>query len=257
MTCLPANQVDTYTSIEDESRLNVLHPHIVGACGAVEGKTVLDFGCGEGRLAKRLVDAGAREIVCIDNSEQMIKKACYNLRDVTDNIKQVVCGNEECLTSYRGRFDIAICSLVLMMQPSLGAVKLIVKGLIKSLNTTGKLIITLTHPCFHGSKHKTFHTELPDGFKYFSCEEPYKVLIYDAHGRNRAELVDYHRTLSDYFHVVKEAGACLIDIAELPALESGDNERDGDPAYFVMTVAENRCMQKEDAAHCGMLKERV
>lgn len=260
MTCLPANLVDAYTSIEDESRLNGLHPFIVQMCGGVKGKKVLDFGCGEGRLAIRLAKAGAKEVVCIDSSELMLEKCDDNRGDVSHEIRKrlrVKRGNEECLSSYAKGFDIAICSLVLMMQPSLGAVKRIIEGLVESLNEEGELIIAVTHPCFRSSKNGFFHMELPDSFQYWDSEKRYNVVIVANGEEKSVVLSDYHWALADYFHAMERAGACLVDGLELPALLSEDKELLGDPAYLIMRIKKSACMQKKEGESCRILKERV
>lgn len=46
----------------DVNRVHLLDPVMLGLCGAVEGLTVLDVGCGEGRFCRMLGERGARTI---------------------------------------------------------------------------------------------------------------------------------------------------------------------------------------------------
>jgi SAM-dependent methyltransferase len=53
----------------------VEHPAFMGLLPAVDGKRVLDLGCGAGQLAFHLAEAGAAEVVGVDISEQMLSLA--------------------------------------------------------------------------------------------------------------------------------------------------------------------------------------
>ncbi|MGB3982599.1 MAG: class I SAM-dependent methyltransferase [Bacillota bacterium] len=76
----------------NSTRNGLLDPPILEACGDVEGLSVLDCGCGEGRFCRILVERGARYVLGLDSCELMIEAAQelqsgrdeYRLADVQD-----------------------------------------------------------------------------------------------------------------------------------------------------------------------------
>jgi len=62
---------------------------LIGILG-LEGKDILDFGCGDGRYSLILSQLGAKSVTGIDNSQKMIKLAGNNLSEKYKNVKFVV-----------------------------------------------------------------------------------------------------------------------------------------------------------------------
>lgn len=61
-----------YKNGKDESET---HSVVIGALGKIEGKTILDVGCGTGELAASLAELGAARVTGIDYSEKAISTA--------------------------------------------------------------------------------------------------------------------------------------------------------------------------------------
>ncbi len=76
--------------------------------GDINGKKVLDVGCGTGRLERKLIDAGA-EIIGIDVSSEMIKAAKKKFPKV-----EFVKGDIENLPFEDEAFDLVVCSFVVV-----------------------------------------------------------------------------------------------------------------------------------------------
>ena len=100
-------------------------PRLFEMCGDVTDKHLLDVGCGEGYCARVLRKAGARKVVGVDVSEQMVKVAEHAARADDDsnmyflhadaiNIMQALCDNAPAVGMLggaeieRGCFDLAI-----------------------------------------------------------------------------------------------------------------------------------------------------
>jgi len=74
------------------TRNGLLDAVMLEACGNVEGLSILDCGCGEGRFCRILVERGAKYVLGLDLCEQMIEAArelqserdAYRVQDVQD-----------------------------------------------------------------------------------------------------------------------------------------------------------------------------
>lgn len=78
----------------------------------VKNKTILDFGCGDGRYSVVLKDMGAKEVFGIDVGEQMIKFANSKIKD-KDGINFLVADGRD-LPFENGRFDLVFSNFVLI-----------------------------------------------------------------------------------------------------------------------------------------------
>lgn len=65
-------------------------PALASMIPAVAGASVIELGCGDGTLARRLADRGAREVLAVDSSERMLvlataqphPRVCYRKDDI-------------------------------------------------------------------------------------------------------------------------------------------------------------------------------
>jgi malonyl-CoA O-methyltransferase len=110
----------------------------------LKGKTVLDAGCGTGKLCMVAVEQGARLVKGVDLSPMMIGQAKKNCPD----------GEFECAdlsSSTFQKFDVVICGLVL---GHIDTLEQTLKNLINSLQPGGHIIITDFHPVQTARKAK-------------------------------------------------------------------------------------------------------
>ncbi len=111
----------------------------------VEGKTVLDLGCGYGWHCKYAADRGAASVLGIDLSQRMIDEA--RRRNSDPKIDYQVCGLEDFFYP-ADRYDLVISNLVLHYIEDLN---LIYQKVYQTLKTGGIFLFNIEHPVFTGS----------------------------------------------------------------------------------------------------------
>lgn len=108
----------------------------------MNGKSVLDLGCGYGWHCKYAAQMGASEVLGIDRSKKMIEKAMIENSDV--RIKYEICGIEE----YRypeNTYDLVVSNLVLHYIKNLDD---IYQKVYRTLKTDGYFLFNIEHPTF-------------------------------------------------------------------------------------------------------------
>lgn len=108
----------------------------------LEGKTVLDLGCGYGWHCKYAVEMGARQVLGLDLSRKMIGEAAR--RNGDGRIEYRVCGIEE-YEYPEGAWDCVISNLALHYIEDLRQVFGQVR---RTLTTGGVFLFNIEHPVF-------------------------------------------------------------------------------------------------------------
>lgn len=106
----------------------------------VEGKRVLDIACGEGVITRIIANLGAREVIGLDISEELIKKAkIFDTPQIKYHVKDTI--NED--LSYLGKFDVVIAIMYLHYSQSKDELKKAIQNVSKIL-TPGGFFYTMT-----------------------------------------------------------------------------------------------------------------
>lgn len=104
------------------------------------GLSVIDFGCGVGRVTRALLRAKAK-VTAIDVSESMLNYTKLRCEDVAeDRLKLLLNDGFGCPSCQGNAYDVAICMYVLQHQPSLELMEKICKDLHRCLRPEGLLI---------------------------------------------------------------------------------------------------------------------
>jgi SAM-dependent methyltransferase len=228
--------VSRYLALGDESRITVLHPHIVNTIGNANGLRVLDFGSGEARLAVDVARRGAAHVLAVDANPAMIDAAMETVSHLPEPARARIDLRvaDEASLELTESYDVIICSLVLMMISSYARMSEIVVRLAKALEPSGRLIVAVTHPCFRSAVHSTFRNELPVDFEYWRSGTPYSVHMGESESDPGVVVTDFHWTLEDYCGAIEDAGLRLNGANELGTMPAPEGGFRDDPAYLVL-----------------------
>lgn len=206
-------------------------PALKQMVGHVEGKRVLDIGCGEGCFSRFFAKAGA-EVTGVDLSEALIKAAREEEESRPLGVKYFAADAANLHTLDPEIFDIAYCHMALAdIADYDGAIA----EVSRVLKTGGRFIAVIPHPCFsirslngkviggwetrlreNGSK-KYLHYRIEDYFQRHSYTWEWK------HDRLTSSFVTtgFHRTLSDYVNALTKHGLAVTRLDEPKPLEEG------------------------------------
>lgn len=185
------------------------------------GQQVLDVACGNGALARRLADLGARVTGC-DASAVFLEHArarsadyagrvTYTLVDASDESQLLALGE--------GSFDAATCSMALM---DMAQIDVLFRGLMRLVRPGGRFVFATMHPCFNSnSPLKALEETDQDGelvvahfIKIEKYITPFHTLGLGMIGQPEAQLY-FHRPLSLLLQSAFQAG-WLVDGLEEP-----------------------------------------
>lgn len=120
---------------------------------------ILDIGCGNGALSRRLFDRGV-DVLGVDISEIFVEKAIeksdsmmrYQVLDATSESELLNLSSLE-------KFDVVVCSMVLHDLP---VIEPLLNTLSKLLRPNGCVVFSIPHPCFNmGEVRLDFFSESP------------------------------------------------------------------------------------------------
>jgi SAM-dependent methyltransferase len=187
------------------TRDGLLDPPMLEACGDVEGLSVLDCGCGEGRLCRLLVERGAKYALGLDSCELMIE-AARELRSGRDEYRVADVQNLAFIENET--FDLAVSYLNQCDLPEFEANN---REVYRVLRKAGGFVVASLHPMRSASGGWCRN---PEGDKqhvvldnYFDEGERYWEMM-------GVRFTNFHRTLSTYIRSFIEVGFLLEGIVE-------------------------------------------
>lgn len=196
----------------------VEQPAIKSLLPNLEGKTVLDLGCGAGGLTKYCAENGASKVVGIDISSNMINKANH---DNSHEKIEYICTAIEDL-NFNQTFDIIISSLAVHYVEDYPK---LVENVRELLKENGLFIFSTEHPISTARRQLTRTSK-----NWITDDEGNRLhwAIDHYHEEGKREfhwLVDgvvmYHRSLSTLINTLIEKGLVLEKVVEPQSTPEG------------------------------------
>jgi SAM-dependent methyltransferase len=178
----------------------------------LEGKRVLDLGCGLGNFAREARARGVRHVVGVDLSERMLTEARARGQDTGITYLR---SSLEAFEPDAESFDLVVSMLALHY---VADYPLIIRRIARCLVPGGRLAISVEHPIYTASGTTAWHIG-PDG-KWAH----WPVDRYREEGERHTHwfvdgVVKFHRTVETYVNTILDAGLALARLEE-PEAES-------------------------------------
>lgn len=219
----------------------VINPVVFEFLGDLEGKTVLDAGCGNGYLSRKIAET-AKKVFGVDLTERLIELA--KQRDNPQNIDFSL-GNLEKLHFPENTFDVILCNMVLM---DVERLQFVIKELSRVLKAAGILVISLTHPCFENPPRTYSVFEDKNGKKIRigrMIQKYYDTgLVIDENQvvDNGEPYQHYHYMISDYLNAFSASNLCLEKTSEpngneiFKSMDSDQGMNDHTPTFIIFKL---------------------
>lgn len=193
----------------NDYRNEFIMPRTFRLLGDVRSRCVLDLGCGEGGYSRELAKLGA-DVTGVDGSERLIEIA--GERSTGLKIK-FQCANAAHMPMVASsRFDWVLASMSLMDVEDYPGTIAEVHRVLKS---GGKLLMSITHPCFTGPVSKWIKDD-SGGVRYFAVDRYFERRAWDDYMARefRKPVLRRHRPLEDYMSPPIGLGFRLVDFHE-------------------------------------------
>ncbi len=199
------------------------------------GERVLEIGCGNGELARRMAALGAK-VLATDFSAAMLERARARGGDIDYRVADGTSREQLLALASEGSFDVCVCNMAIMDMPE---IKPLAGALRQLLRAGGRFVFSIQHPAFNGGGGVRMIEELDDerGVHY---AHSVKVSRYIRPRVSRGVALSrqpeaqwyFDRPLSAVLKVFFEGGLVLDGLKE-PVFEPSQVEPGSASAVFV------------------------
>ncbi len=209
---------DAYFEMDDPEERAVL-AFIREKLRTLQPKRLLDYGGGDGKFAVLCAESlPVQEIVTYDPAPRMTSLArslCANFKQIraTGAIQEIE----------PGIFDVVTFNAVWMCLTSREACLDTLTKIARLLRSNGRLIASVTHPCFRMCSFSGYSTDF-NNRDYFNDGTLFDVTISD--GKRELHIVDTHWSLTAMSSQLNESGFVIENLYELPRSTNGSSEPD-------------------------------
>lgn len=215
---------------ETDNNCNILleQPAMMELLPDVKNKSVLDLGCGFGENCRGFIHSGAKSVVGIDISRNMLEVA--KNKNPHNNIKYIHSALEN-LTEVDGKFDLIYSSLCFHYIKNFDK---LIKNIADKLTANGTLLFSQEHPVVTASAGIAGYYKIDDNANKVFCfcnyleeKEPRFVKWY-VDG-----VVKYHRTFSTIMNTLIDNGFIIERVVEPIPSEYALSKREGLKKEFI------------------------
>lgn len=202
---------------------------------AMQGRDVVDLGCGFGWFCRWARDAGARSALGLDLSANMLDRARAEAADPAVRYAQA---DLDSLELPEAAFDLAHSSLALHYVADFARLARVVR---RALRPSGQLVFSIEHPIYMAPSRPVW-TTLPDGRKVWPLDS------YLREGPRTTDwlvpgVVKHHRTLGATLNQLIDAGFAIRRVEEWkPSAEQlatlPDAAKELDRPMFLLVAAQ-------------------
>lgn len=173
----------------------------------IQNKSVLDLGCGYGWHTKYASEQGAKEVIGVDISKNMLDIA--RKKNNAENITYIQNSIED-LDFLDKKFDIVISSLALHYIKDFDKV---VSNVYKWLNNKGSFIFSTEHPIFTAQGSEDWYYNENGQIKHFPIDN------YFYEGKRNTnflgeKVIKYHRTITTFVQTLLQNNFIIKSVVE-------------------------------------------
>ncbi len=180
--------------------LDVVEAHL-------DGRSVLDAGCGSGFLAREMARRGAR-VFGIDISHELLRRARSLTSNASHPNQYAVHDLTVPMPFPDEAFDVAVSAMTLMdVEDPL----LAVKHVTRVIRPGGRVAFSILHPCFYRSGVNAAGDGVDLGVYFDRDREERRTIALDP---VRLSYRQYHRTLGDYVNTMIDCGLTITGLVE-------------------------------------------
>lgn len=181
-------------------------------------KNVLDIGCGFGWHCRYASENGAKYVLGIDISENMINRA---KKTENQNNIEYKCIAMEDLDIKDKSFDLVISSLALHYVKDFDS---ICKKVYDVLEKNGDFIFSVEHPIFTSNEKQDFEYTDDNEISHWPIDNYLHESIRHTNFLGE-DVIKYHRTVETYLNTLIKSGFIINEISELLALNDMVDEK--------------------------------
>lgn len=172
-----------------------------------QDKRVLDLGCGFGWHCRYAIENGAKSVIGIDISQNMLNEA----RSKTKSEKILyICMPIENIDFPDNSFDVIISSLALHYIQSFDDV---LSKISKCILSGGEFIFSVEHPIFTAQGTQDWYYDDEGNILHWPVDKYFTEGVRNANFLGE-EVIKYHRTLTTYLNILIKAGFEITRIVE-------------------------------------------
>lgn len=173
----------------------------------LEGKKVLDLGCGFGWHCKYAIENKAKLVVGVDLSERMLEEAKkINADEAIEYIKSSI----EDINPKSNYFDVVISSLAFHYVEDFNG---ICKKVYDSMVDGGDFVFSVEHPIFTAYGNQDWYYDEAGNRMHWPVDRYFDEGMRNANFLGE-EVVKYHKTLTTYINTLIKCGFEIKEVTE-------------------------------------------